>query len=279
MTTSSHLGMWDRDVEKVMGDAYKLAEGQQDNRPFSPDEAFIIRVDGRAFHTFTSGMERPFSPVLDACRNAAAQAVLRSLKPTFAYHQSDELSFVWDRVKEPAIEHTFSGRADKLLTLVASLTSAAFTREYIKLTGDFSKVPHFDGRIANRFSGDDALERAIECVQWRENDAMRNSMQMWGQSMFSHTQLHKCSVGDIYDMCKNIKGADWYDALPEFRRGTYVTIGKAEVVLDEEQRMLIPERHRPAVGATVTRSAFKRHFFDDWDVPNRIATLLEKSDA
>lgn len=277
MTTSQTLGMWDRDEEKRLGDLYKEMESEctLDKRPFAPEEAFIIRVDGRAFHTFTNGMEKPFSPVLDACRNAAAQAVLKSMKPTFVYHQSDELSFVWDKVKEPATQHIFSGRTDKILTLVASLTSAAFIREYIKLTGDFTKTPHFDGRIAARLTGDDALAEAIKCVQWRENDALRNSMQMFGQSMFSHKQLNKKSVGDIYDMCLAEKGSNWYDALPEFRRGTYVTIGKADKVITEEQRMLVPEKHRPEAGTIVTRSVFKRHFFETWDIPSRISTLVE----
>lgn len=284
MTTSQKLGMWDRDEEKRLGDIYKQMEAEcsLNTRPFSPDEAFVIRVDGRAFHTFTNGMEKPFSPVLDACRNAAAEAVLKSMKPTFVYHQSDELSFVWDAVKEPATEHIFSGRTDKILTLVASLTSAAFIREYIKLTGDFSKTPHFDGRIAARFSlrseflsGETRLGDAIKCVQWRENDALRNSMQMFGQSLFSHKQLNKKSVGDIYDMSLAEKGQDWYDALPEFRRGTYVTIGKVEKPITEEQRMMIPERHRPEEGTLVTRSVFKRHFFEDWDIEKRIATLVE----
>ena len=277
MTTSQTLGMWDRDEEKLLGDLYKQVEGEQGNWSFEPNEAFIIRVDGRAFHTFTNGMEKPFSPVLDACRNAAAEAVLRSMKPTFVYHQSDELSFVWDAVKEPATGHIFSGRTDKIMTLVASLTSAAFIREYIKLTGDFSKTPHFDGRVAARFvgAGTEALEDAIKCVQWRENDALRNSMQMFGQSMFSHKQLNKKSVGDIYDMCLAEKGQDWFAAAPEFRRGTYVTIGKVEKPITEDQRMMIPERHRPEPGTIVTRSVIKRHFFDDWDIQKRIAALVE----
>lgn len=277
MTTSQELGMWDRDYERIMGDCYKEIEAKcaLDKRPFAPEESFVIRVDGRAFHTFAAGMEKPFSPVLDACRNAAAEAVLKSMKPTFVYHQSDELSFVWDAVKEPASEHIFSGRNDKILTLVSSLTSVAFLRKYIELTGDWTKLPHFDGRVAFRDAGNQPLEDSIKCVQWRENDALRNSMQMWGQSMFSHKQLNKCSVGDIYDMCKEQKGKDWFDAAPEFRRGTYVTIGKEEKPITEDQRMMVPERHRPEPGTLVTRSAFKRHFFDDWDIATRAKTFIE----
>lgn len=274
--------MWDRDYERELGDRYKemeAAETSDDKDTLYPYEAFVIRVDGRAFHTFTRGMTKPFSTVLDECRNAAAAAVLKSLKPTFAYHQSDEISFVWDQVKAPATEHPFGGRKDKLLTLVASLTSTAFAMKYAELTGDFTKLPHFDGRIAGRFSSQlTALEDAIQCVQWRENDAMRNSMQMYGQSMFSHKELNKKSVGDIYDMCKD-KGFDWFETAPEFRRGTYVTIGTVQKVIEEEQRLLIPEKHRPEAGATVTRSAVVRHFFEDWEMYPRLSALAEEFDV
>lgn len=280
MTDSRMLGMWDRDEEKRLGDYYKdleAAETSDEKDTLYPYEAFIIRVDGRAFHTFTRGMEKPFSNVLDECRNAAAAAVLKSLKPAFAYHQSDEISYVWDQVKAPTLEHPFSGRKDKLLTLVASLTSAAFALKYAELTGDFTKYPHFDGRVAARFSSRTAFADAIKCVQWRENDALRNSMQMYGQSLFSHKELNKKSVGNIYDMAK-AKGHDWFEAAPEFRRGTYVTVGKVEKVITEEQRLAIPEKHRPEPGALVTRAAMKRHFFDDWDISKRIAALSGDAD-
>ena len=274
--------MWDRDEEKRLGDYYKLLEADEtseENDTLYPYEAFVIRVDGRAFHTFTRGMEKPFSTVLDECRNAAATAVLKSFKPTFAYHQSDEISYVFDQVKLPAIEHPFGGRKDKLLTLVASLTSTAFALKYAELTGDFTKYPHFDARIAGRFSSQMvAMEDAIRCVQWRENDAMRNSMQMYGQSLFSHKELNKKSVGDIYDMAKE-KGFDWFATAPEFRRGTYLTTGTVQKVIDEEQRLAIPEKHRPEAGAIVTRSTIIKHFFDDWDMATRLAVLTDKLDV
>lgn len=273
--------MWDRDYEREMGDRFKAMEADEtsdENDTLYPYEAFVIRVDGRAFHTFTRGMEKPFSTVLDECRNAAAAAVLKSLKPTFAYHQSDEISYVWDQVKAPATEHPFSGRKDKLLTLTASLTSTAFAMKYAELTGDFTKYPHFDARVAGRSSSRNAFENMIECVQWRENDAMRNSMQMYGQSLFSHKELNKKSVGDIYDMAKE-KGHDWFTTAPEFRRGTYLTTGTIQKLIDEEQRLLIPEKHRPEAGSTVTRSAIVKHFFEDWSLSPRVSALTDKFDV
>ncbi|MNH41706.1 hypothetical protein D3C87_1739530 [compost metagenome] len=54
-----------------------------------------------------------------------------------------------------------------------------------------------------------------------------------------------------------------------------MTIGKEEKPITEEQRMMIPERHRPEPGTLVTRSAFKRHFFDDWSIIGRTKVFAE----
>ncbi|MNE25714.1 hypothetical protein D3C80_1190500 [compost metagenome] len=64
-----------------------------------------------------------------------------------------------------------------------------------------------------------------------------------------------------------------FETAPEFRRGTYVTIGTVEKVITEEQRLAIPEKHRPEEGSLVTRAAMVRHFFDDWDISKRITAL------
>ncbi len=267
------LGMWTKDYEVRMGDIFKQIEHETYDEILATQN-FVIRVDGRAFHTFTRGMEKPYSFILNDCRRYAAQAVLRSMKPDFAYHQSDEISYVWTAVENPETQvHPFNGRVDKLVSLAASLTTAAFLKRYIELTGDFSKTPHFDGRLAGRF---DSIDDAILCVQWRENDAMRNSVQMLGQSMFSHKQLQGKNVFAVAQMCKEA-GVDWKnDMPPEFSRGTYVTVGPVDFPITEEMRMAIPEKHRPAEGTIVTRSQFKEWFFDDWDITERRKVLLNK---
>ena len=43
-----------------MGDRMKIYEGIEANRILIPGLPICVRVDGRAFHTFTKGMQRPY---------------------------------------------------------------------------------------------------------------------------------------------------------------------------------------------------------------------------
>lgn len=278
---NTDIGLMAKVDDAALGDHYKSIESLARSVQYvNYNSAFVIRVDGRAFHTFTRGMERPYSSQLDAMRKAAATAVLKSLKPNFAYYQSDEISFVWMPNDRPEQIHPFNGRVDKLVSICASLTSVAFYREYVRQCGDDSAIeggalPHFDGRLAYiGFEDDDPL-CALECVAWRENDAMRNSVQMLAQSMFSHKQLQGLNVYDQYLACKDA-GVDWMvDVAPECRRGTYLRTATEMVALTEEQREKIPEAHRPAAGTLVPRSVLKTLFFDNWDLRARLEALVD----
>lgn len=271
---NTDIGLMKKADDTAMGDRFKQIEAESRGIEYiDPKKAFVVRVDGRAFHTFTRGMARPYSHELDRMREEAANAVIRSLKPDYAYYQSDEISYVWTAPTNPAAEHIFAGRVDKIVSLCASLTSVAFFAEYMRSAeydADRGALPHFDGRLAGQF--EDPLE-AIECVMWRENDAKRNSVQMLAQSMFSHKQLQNKNVFAQYEMCKQA-GTDWLVDVPaQYRGGTYLRTVTAQVVLSEEQLANIPEAHRPAAGTTVPRSVFKKFFFSGWDANERFEAL------
>lgn len=272
MNTNFDTIFMSREVEKQMGDKFKEIEKVSRTIEYVENtKAIVIRVDGRAFHTFTRNMERPYSSVLEKCREAAATAVVTSLHPTFAYYQSDEISFVWlvDQSK-PNSQHPFNGRVDKLISVCASLTSVAFYQEYIKHEPDCNKLPHFDGRLAGTF---DSSEEAMHCVMWRENDAMRNSLQMLAQSLCSHNELQNKNCNAQYTMC-NSAGVDWLTAVPvSFRRGVYLRSTRIDVELTECQRNKIPEKYRPPVGTLVPRTIVTSHSFDDWSVRDRLSVL------
>ncbi|HVW83071.1 MAG TPA: tRNA(His) guanylyltransferase Thg1 family protein, partial [Bryobacteraceae bacterium] len=61
-------------------------------RLFLPRRAYVvIRIDGRGFHKFTAGLERPYSRRLaDALDRAALFLCQEMIGCRFAYGQSDE---------------------------------------------------------------------------------------------------------------------------------------------------------------------------------------------
>lgn len=273
---NTDIGLMPKAVDKELGDYFKGIEALSRGIEYvSNKNAFVIRVDGRAFHTFTRGMSRPYSADLDRYREAAATAVLQSMKADFAYYQSDEISYVWFGNEREEQQHPFAGRVDKLVSLCASLTSVAFYREFmLDCINDEMldhRLPHFDGRLAGEFT---TAEEAVKCVMWRENDAMRNSVQMLAQSEFSHKQLQQKNVFEQFQMCLD-KGADWFQVPPQYRRGTYIRMSKVEVELSEEQRLKIPEQYRPEPGTKVPRSMPTKHFFENWDESARVQALRD----
>jgi tRNA(His) guanylyltransferase len=146
-----------------------------------PDSWVVVRLDGRAFHTYTRGLGRPFDDRLSHDLDTAAGVLCADVDGArFAYLQSDECSVVVPPRSRHAGEHWFGGKTQKIASVSASLFTAVFNRER---GGD---VAQFDARV---FSLPDAAEvRAYLC--WRQADARRNAVTMVAQTHFSHRQLH-----------------------------------------------------------------------------------------
>lgn len=271
----SSLSMWRRDDFEQIGDWCKLREQEcLAITKIASDEHFIIRVDGRAFHTFTRGMERPFARPFRNAMKAAATAVLTQMKPQFTYFQSDEISYVWTAKSTDGYTHPFDGKVAKLLSVVASLTSVAFYKACLDEGIDIGdKLPHFDARLAEVLPFNATIQSLMQPVQWRENDAMRNAIAMVAQSMFSQSELHGKNSNAQAAMATEA-GFAWDEVPAGYLRGTYLTKGIEERSLTEEELLRIPEKNRPVEGATFTRSVIKECYFDDWDYVKRRAALL-----
>lgn len=55
----------------------------------------IIRLDGKAFHTFTKGMEKPFDPVLTQAMQETMKYLCENIQGcVLGYTQSDEITLV-----------------------------------------------------------------------------------------------------------------------------------------------------------------------------------------
>ena len=84
---------------------------------------------------------------------------------------------------------------------------------------DTDAIPaFFDARIFNI-----PFEEVTNYFVWRQQDATRNSIQMLGQSYFSHKELHGKNVSNIQDMLMDQHGVNWNDVDTRFKRGQCVT--------------------------------------------------------
>lgn len=71
----------------------------------TPKMPTIIRIDGKAFHTFTRGLEKPWDKLIVDAMTAAAKALMSQIQGAkIAYIQSDEISILindYERFSKP----------------------------------------------------------------------------------------------------------------------------------------------------------------------------------
>jgi tRNA(His) 5'-end guanylyltransferase len=220
-----------------IGDRMKRYE-EVPRTSLTPRMPMIVRVDGRAFHTFTRGFERPWSVSIRDAMTEAASALMREVSGVkIAYLQSDEISLLVTDYDSLSTVPWFQGVAQKICSVTASIATAAFnssmfdqtmsggnveantlTRTGLKMDATFDSrcfaVPRED--VTNYFV-------------WRQRDAEKNSVSMLAQSHFSHNQLQGKSGSAKQDMLMLEKGVNWNDLDVWKKRGWCVIRETREV--------------------------------------------------
>jgi tRNA(His) guanylyltransferase len=172
----------------------------------------IIRIDGKAFHTFTKGLE-PFDPDLSqAMHNTAATLVREIQNAKLAYTQSDEISILLMDDATFETDQWFNGNVQKIVSVSASIATAIFNAMYKS-----KDLALFDSRVFNL-----AREEVQNYFIWRQKDAIRNSLSTYARMFFSHKDLIGKNSRDMHEMLKSI-GKNWArDLQPEQKNGLTV---------------------------------------------------------
>ncbi|MBI2688351.1 MAG: hypothetical protein HYX27_18770 [Acidobacteria bacterium] len=182
----------------------------------------LIRVDGKGFHTFTRGLERPYCrPLADALDQAALFVSTQMAGFAFAYGQSDEYSFLMTDFGRDDSRMWLDGSVQKIASITASLFTAGFHRSYAE-----PGFAAFDARvfiIPNR--------REVErYFIWRQADAVRNSLNMLASAYYTHAELLNKSTAEKHDLL-HAKGENWAKWPADFKRGRVVRQG---AIVDRE---------------------------------------------
>lgn len=177
----------------------------------------IIRLDGKAFHTWTKGLERPFDEGLSNLMADTTKALCENIQNVvLAYTQSDEISLLLKDWTELNTEQWYDASIQKMVSVSASIATAYFN-EY-RLNYFPTKPPAmFDARVFNI-----PVPEVPNYFIWRQQDATRNSVQMLGQSEFSHKELQGKSNNSVQDMLMLERGINWNDIETWKKRGLCV---------------------------------------------------------
>lgn len=255
------LGLLDPSQFTVLGDICKQREAELRTLDIIPATShYIIRVDGRSFSKFTKAFAKPFDGLIVQAMTDAATAVCADLKCTFAYTESDEITFVFKSKPTDGYQHVFGGKVAKLLSTCAALTSVAFYKAISTACPALDLgMPHFDARLVDVIDRQLSDSRLMRAVVWRQNDAIRNSISMVAQSMFSHSQLQgvgsAAKLAMIEDYCGKTGAISWLQHSSRCTKGTFVYLKATEREFTPEELNAIPEHCRPDPGTRFVRTS------------------------
>ena len=205
-----------------------------------------IRIDGKAFHTFTRGFRKPFDHILIKTMQETTKYLCENIQGcVLGYTQSDEITLILVDYQKLTSSAWFDYEVQKLCSISASMATMAFNKYFAEnvaneiLEYKTSMVPQcveiqqeikeyhdilraavnkgamFDARCFNI-----PKEEVTNLIYWRQLDATRNSIQMVGQANFSHKELQNKTCNMIQDMLHEQKGINWNDYPTVCKRGS-----------------------------------------------------------
>lgn len=217
----------------ALGDRMK-EQYENRTRYYLPRRTFtIVRLDGRGFHNYTRGLERPYDTVLMDDMDLTAYYLCTNIQGAcMAYTQSDEISLLLTDFDTPQTQAFFDGNLQKLVSVTSSMATAHFNEQRL-LTflyndeGNRGRLPaeevdwrefkwaQFDSRV---FTIPDRTE-VINYFIWRQQDATRNSVSSLARCYYSHNEVQGKNSSVLQEMLMKDHDINWSACLPGFLRG------------------------------------------------------------
>ena len=201
-----------------------------------------IRLDGRAFHTFTKGFQKPFDPVLVETMQETMKYLCENIQGcVLGYTQSDEITLILVDYKKLTSAAWFDYDVQKVCSVSAGMATAAFNQYFKDIVNEdweyYTACKHdlpmpiwtkltecyhdkigtatFDSRCFNI-----PREEVANLIYWRQLDAIRNSIQSVGQTYFSKAELKGKSCKEIKKMLLEKYWLNWDEIDTPLQRGS-----------------------------------------------------------
>lgn len=205
-----------------LGDRMKLYE--QASRSVLPGRCpVIIRVDGKAFHTYTKNLGRPVDHRLVEVMNDTAIALCKGIQGAqLAYVQSDEISVLVHGYKTFESSPWFDNQIQKMVSVSAGLASATFTALSPRIWAPAGELAYSPENIRPAVFDSRAFVVPEADVNnyflWRQKDAVRNSIQTLARFLYSHKECDNKNNLELQEMCQK-RSRPWSEEPTAFRRG------------------------------------------------------------
>lgn len=247
----------------------------------------IIRIDGKAFHTYTKDCGKPFDEeLMDAMQQTAIYLCENIQGAKCAYTQSDEISLLLTDYDDLNTQAWFDYAVQKMTSISASMATARFnqlrmitfafhneleigthvnnlitTDEYMHMDNiEEFRLGMFDSRVFNI-----PKEEVANYFIARQNDAVKNSISMLAQSLYSHKELHGKNTSEMQEMCFQ-KGHNWNDLSFAKKRGSFILKEEYEVdnTYQPREREIENTSLRTRWVTTETPMKFHNDHFQQW---------------
>jgi tRNA(His) 5'-end guanylyltransferase len=230
--------------DKSLGDRMK-EDYENRFRTYLPRRSYtIIRVDGKSFKNYTRGLKKPFDEGLIQDMNETTAYLCKNIMGArLGYCQSDEITIVITDFGDESTQSWFDNNLQKMCSVAASMATNKFNelrnKRYLRYELFFNhnsgsddspkvilenydildeywpKQAEFDARV---FQIPQKVE-VINCLIFRQQDAVRNSISSVAQSMFSAKELHGVKTDQMQEMIFQKTGINWNDYSFREKRG------------------------------------------------------------
>src|SRR3990167_5743128 len=158
-------------LKDTLGDRIK---SQYENRTqtYLPRRTYtILRLDGKAFHSYTKKLDRPFDYNLMKVMDETGIHLCKEIQGAkLAFIQSDEINILLTDFDKVLTNSWFDGNIQKLTSISASICTALFNKRMKEEFGN--RVPDFAYFDSRAFSVPDPTEVENAFI-WRQNDCTR----------------------------------------------------------------------------------------------------------
>ena len=206
----------------------------------------IIRVDGKAFHSFTKGLRKPFDDFFRNIMQLTMQYMCENVQGcVFGYTQSDEISLLLTDYETIATDAWFDYTIQKMCSVAASMATLAFNKFWAE---EFqAQIEHWEREDDGTMDEETekwVWEYLVNTIQpklftamfdarvfsipkdevcnyfiWRQQDATRNSIETVGQTYFSQKDLNGRSQNEIQEMLWQQHSINWNTYPIAYKRG------------------------------------------------------------
>ena len=189
----------------------------------------IIRLDGKAFHTFTRGLNKPYDKIMVNTMIDTTYELCKNIQGcVFGYTQSDEITLILCDYQTLETEAWFDYRVEKLCSAIASKTARWFSYLYMNIVADMTESQDEFKKYAKKFNCADfdvrvfnvPLDDVTNNVVWRQKDAEKNSVQSLAQSLYSQKELSGIKCKSLQDKMFTEKGINWSELQTYKKRGS-----------------------------------------------------------